>query len=148
MYFCAWIRYICRYRLKWGGWVHSMVELCWTHLTDPGPMLWSQFFGDFDQFSAKQSRNYLKRKLRSIFGIFWQYFESESPLLLTICCPKNIKNICNIDPESDLPFQSYLANDRRHNYTTPKSYLELINLYVKVPILRIYVQAEKLTYKY
>jgi hypothetical protein len=81
-------------------------------------------------------------------GIFWQYFESESPLLLTICCPKNIKNICNIDPESDLPFQSYLANDRRHNYTTPKSYLELINLYVKVPILRIYVQAEKLTYKY
>jgi dynein heavy chain len=26
----------------------------------------------------------------------------------------------------------YLANDRRHNYTTPKSFLELINLYVKI----------------
>jgi len=31
-----------------------------------------------------------------------------------------------------LIFQSYLANDRRHNYTTPKSFLELINLYVKI----------------
>ena len=31
-----------------------------------------------------------------------------------------------------LPFQIYLQNDRRHNYTTPKSYLELINLYVKI----------------
>ena len=28
--------------------------------------------------------------------------------------------------------KAYLLNDRRHNYTTPKSYLELINLYVKV----------------
>jgi dynein heavy chain len=28
--------------------------------------------------------------------------------------------------------KSYLLNDRRHNYTTPKSYLELINLYVKI----------------
>jgi len=28
--------------------------------------------------------------------------------------------------------KAYLANDRRHNYTTPKSFLELINLYVKV----------------
>ena len=26
----------------------------------------------------------------------------------------------------------YLMNERRHNYTTPKSYLELINLYVKI----------------
>ena len=29
-------------------------------------------------------------------------------------------------------FQVYLANDRRHNYTTPKSFLELINLYLKI----------------
>ena len=28
--------------------------------------------------------------------------------------------------------QVYLANDRRHNYTTPKSFLELINLYLKI----------------
>jgi dynein heavy chain, axonemal len=28
--------------------------------------------------------------------------------------------------------KTYLANDRRHNYTTPKSFLELINLYIKV----------------
>ena len=28
--------------------------------------------------------------------------------------------------------KAYLLNDRRHNYTTPKSYLELINLYVKI----------------
>ena len=28
--------------------------------------------------------------------------------------------------------QIYLQNDRRHNYTTPKSFLELINLYVKI----------------
>ena len=28
--------------------------------------------------------------------------------------------------------QAYLANERRHNYTTPKSFLELINLYVKL----------------
>ena len=28
--------------------------------------------------------------------------------------------------------KAYLQNDRRHNYTTPKSYLELINLYVKI----------------
>ncbi len=28
--------------------------------------------------------------------------------------------------------KTYLANERRHNYTTPKSFLELINLYVKV----------------
>ena len=27
--------------------------------------------------------------------------------------------------------KAYLLNDRRHNYTTPKSFLELINLYVK-----------------
>ena len=26
----------------------------------------------------------------------------------------------------------YLQNERRHNYTTPKSFLELINLYVKI----------------
>eukprot|EP00095_Tigriopus_kingsejongensis_P007513 maker-scaffold103_size370364-snap-gene-1.20 protein:Tk07513 transcript:maker-scaffold103_size370364-snap-gene-1.20-mRNA-1 annotation:"dynein beta ciliary-like" len=26
----------------------------------------------------------------------------------------------------------YLANERRHNYTTPKSFLELINLYMKI----------------
>ena len=25
-----------------------------------------------------------------------------------------------------------MANDRRHNYTTPKSYLELINIYIKI----------------
>ena len=25
-----------------------------------------------------------------------------------------------------------MANERRHNYTTPKSFLELINLYVKL----------------
>ena len=29
-------------------------------------------------------------------------------------------------------FQIYLQNDRRYNYTTPKSFLELINLYVKI----------------
>ena len=29
-------------------------------------------------------------------------------------------------------FQVYLANDRRHNYTNPKSFLELINLYLKI----------------
>ena len=28
--------------------------------------------------------------------------------------------------------KQYLANERRHNYTTPKSFLELINLYVKI----------------
>ncbi len=28
--------------------------------------------------------------------------------------------------------KTYLANERRHNYTTPKSFLELINLYVKI----------------
>ena len=28
--------------------------------------------------------------------------------------------------------KAYLLNDRRHNYTTPKSFLELINLYVKI----------------
>ncbi len=28
--------------------------------------------------------------------------------------------------------KTYLANERRHNYTTPKSLLELINLYVKI----------------
>jgi hypothetical protein len=28
--------------------------------------------------------------------------------------------------------QVYLLNDRRHNYTTPKSFLELINLYLKI----------------
>ena len=27
---------------------------------------------------------------------------------------------------------SYLANERRYNYTTPKSFLELINLYQKL----------------
>jgi dynein heavy chain len=32
---------------------------------------------------------------------------------------------------SDL-LQVYLLNDRRHNYTTPKSFLELINLYLKI----------------
>ena len=26
----------------------------------------------------------------------------------------------------------YLMNERRHNYTTPKSFLELINLYLKI----------------
>ena len=26
----------------------------------------------------------------------------------------------------------YLANERRHNYTTPKSFLELINLYMQI----------------
>ena len=28
--------------------------------------------------------------------------------------------------------KAYLMNERRYNYTTPKSYLELINLYVKI----------------
>ena len=28
--------------------------------------------------------------------------------------------------------KTYLANDKRYNYTTPKSFLELINLYVKI----------------
>ena len=28
--------------------------------------------------------------------------------------------------------KNYLANDKRYNYTTPKSFLELINLYVKL----------------
>lgn len=28
--------------------------------------------------------------------------------------------------------QVYIANERRYNYTTPKSFLELINLYLKV----------------
>ena len=26
----------------------------------------------------------------------------------------------------------YLTNDKRYNYTTPKSFLELINLYIKI----------------
>ena len=29
-------------------------------------------------------------------------------------------------------FKVYLQNDRRYNYTTPKSFLELINLYVMI----------------
>ena len=28
--------------------------------------------------------------------------------------------------------KQYLANERRYNYTTPKSFLELINLYIKI----------------
>jgi dynein heavy chain len=28
--------------------------------------------------------------------------------------------------------KNYLANDKRYNYTTPKSFLELINLYIKI----------------
>lgn len=43
--------------------------------------------------------------------------------------------------------QSYLANERRYNYTTPKSFLELISLYSKLlnnKTLETYQKIERL----
>jgi len=40
--------------------------------------------------------------------------------------------ICQVHTSVNEMSKTYLANERRHNYTTPKSFLELINLYVKI----------------
>ena len=41
--------------------------------------------------------------------------------------------------------KQYLLNERRYNYTTPKSFLELINLYVKILIGKHSEVAAKMT---